>query len=318
MKPSLAYPWAEDVGAGCGYSTRGPLSQISSPGAENAQARRRPNACGTKWSMQLTARDVRMVELLGRSRVLLARQFQIAEFGLEHDSRCQARLTKLVADKWIDVMPGRVANQPAVYVLSRRSPNGIKLLKERWGEQEFARYMTRIWNVEHLLGINEVKVRLMRACLDLGFQFQFWLRSEDLEPLLKSQRLIPDGYARTQRLVDGEPKQAAFFVEFEQSVKSHAVIREKLTHYARLIQSGEYEQLFAHEATPRVLFVFAASYHGSSLHRVRATMKLAQELGASFVRAAGLETIKAEPPTAMLTRNIWAAPRDGNSVALFS
>src|SRR5437868_3992551 len=66
--------------------------------------------------------------------------------------------------------------------------------------------MTRIWNLPHLAGINEIKVRLMRACKELGFEFRFWMRSEDLAPLLASQQLIPDGYAQTRREVDDELK----------------------------------------------------------------------------------------------------------------
>src|SRR4051794_38501446 len=117
--------------------------------------------------------------------------------------------------------------------------------------------MIRIWNLPHLLGITELRVRFLRSCTDNYFQLIYWQRSEDLQLLMPATHLIPDAYFVVQRLVDGELKRSHYFLEYELSIKSNDTIKDKLESYYNLISSGDFSRLFGTTQTPRVLFVFA-------------------------------------------------------------
>src|SRR5205823_8699894 len=139
------------------------------------------------------------------SRLLTAKQIQIALFPLKHDSRCQLRLTLLRRNQFVDIMPNRLVNQPAIYCISRKCRSSFNLLREYWGDETIRSYMIAPGSIIHLLAINEIRVRVIRACNELGFSLVEWSRSEDLAPLLQNQGIIPDAYFKIQRMVDGEP-----------------------------------------------------------------------------------------------------------------
>ena len=78
--------------------------------------------------MQLTERDRQVVQLVACAGALRGDQIQTAYFSLRpDDSRCQRRLTLLVQQRFLDRLP-RQANEPAIYVISRRSTPGRRLL----------------------------------------------------------------------------------------------------------------------------------------------------------------------------------------------
>src|SRR4051812_23277335 len=135
-------------------------------------------------SMLITERDKRIIQLVGQTRVATTRQIQIAEFGLEHGARCRARLLGLVREHWLDVIAARTATQPHIYRLGKSSSKGNHYLKMLWGEKQFKSSMIRIWNLPHLLGITELRVRFLRSCTDNYFQLIYWQRSEDLQLLM--------------------------------------------------------------------------------------------------------------------------------------
>src|SRR4051794_39797579 len=67
---------------------------------------------------------------------LTAKQIQTALFPSHHDSRCQLRLTLLSTNKYIDVLPNRLVNQPAIYLISRKCRNAFDLLREYWTDEQ--------------------------------------------------------------------------------------------------------------------------------------------------------------------------------------
>ena len=260
-------------------------------------------------NMLVTERDKRVVELVGRARVATARQVKIAEFGLGRRTRCSDRLQLMVENQWLDVIKVKPANQPHIYRLGKRSSNGHQYLRLLWGEKIFKSHMTRIWNLQHLLGITELRVRVIRACKDNSYQLLYWQRSEDLQPLFKQFTLIPDAYFVIQRLVDGDIKRSHYFLEYELSLKSNEVIREKLQGYYDLIASGQFAQLFGTDQSPdlipRVLFIFAPFQNLSPKPRVLSGVKMAAELGADFSRFVTLGTLTETSPTDILSASIW-------------
>lgn len=267
--------------------------------------------------MLINDRDKRIVELVGQARVATARQVQIAEFGLEYPARCQARLSGLVGEHWLDVMNKQRSNKPFIYLLGKGSNNGKQYLRLKWGEQRFKSHMTRIWNLPHQLGITECRVRVVRSCKDNAYQLLYWQRSEDLQVIMKSG-LIPDAYFVIQRLVDGELNRSCYFLEYELSNKSSQVIGDKLKQYYRLISSGQFSQLFGVPQTPRVLFVFAPFHNVSPRPRVLAGLKLAADLGATFARFITLDSLTETAPAQTLTAHIWQSPQAEASGPLLS
>jgi hypothetical protein len=148
-------------------------------------AKLRPN-------LRLTDRDLRIITLLARLRVLRDADIQAAYFGHDHKS-CERRLRQLYDARYIDRLPRRSVTSPYIYLLGRRSVRANRILKERWGDQTFRQSLTPLVNIDHQLGINAVRVRLMRACRDLGWTLKNWLTAEQLAPALAaSHQLVPD------------------------------------------------------------------------------------------------------------------------------
>jgi hypothetical protein len=193
---------------------------------------------------------------------------------------------------------------------------GNRLLRARWGEEEFRRRMTRLGSIGHLLGINDVRVRVQRACRDLGWRVSIWQQPDELASLLGSRELIPDAYFAIQRSVNGTDRTAAFFLELERAHKSSRVLARKLIAYGDLYYSGRYREIFGTRAL-RVLIVFAGDKAAHPDRRVTSAMSAARRSAVTVARFAELPALSAVPPSDLLTANVWAAPSADSSVALF-
>lgn len=275
-------------------------------------------AASSSWrstSMQLTARDARIVELVARAQALRDDQIQTALFTAGGASRCQRRLTLLVRHHYLDVLPRATVNAPFVYVLSRKSVNGNRLLRERWGEEELNRQRGRRGALGHLLAVNDARVRIERACRDLGWTLKFWQRPEKLAPRLAAVKLIPDAYFQIQREVDGQPRTAAFFLELERVGKSRAVLRAKLSRYAELYYGGRYAEIFGTRSL-RLLVVFGESA-AASKRRLELAVEDAARLGVTIARFVELGDLKSGSPVDALISPLWVQPGPGEKVALF-
>ena len=102
--------------------------------------------------LRLTRRDIELIELVGRGQALTAKQLQIgAGHPLTSHGRFQLRLAWLVAEQYLDTLPRQAVTEPTVYVLSRRSVAGNRLLQELWGESRPPRVPSK--QLQHLLAI---------------------------------------------------------------------------------------------------------------------------------------------------------------------
>ena len=108
----------------------------------------------------------------------------------------------MVAEQHLDTLPRQTVTEPTIYVLSRRSVAGNQLLQELWGEFRPPRVQSK--QLEHLLAVNDVFVRVRRACRDAGYSLTVWQFARELGQL--TERLIPDSYFHIQRVVQGEVK----------------------------------------------------------------------------------------------------------------
>ncbi len=286
---------------------------LSSPrSAQLGTRRRHANAP----PLRLTQRDHDILHLVLRAQTLTADQIQTAYFSAGGRSRCQLRLKMLYEMRCLDRLPGRLVNEPDTYILSRRSVAGNRLLRQLLGEVEFRRLRGHLGPLQHLLAVNEVRVRVLRGCRDLSWSLVRWQRPHELLPLLRAEDLLPDAYLQVQRTVDGQNRTAGFFLELERAAKSSQVLASKLRRYRELYYSGRYAQLFGTRAL-RLLVVFAGSPRQSGDPRVEEAVEQARKLGVSIARVVALDTLKCLPPTACLNEPVWFGPGSCGPVALF-
>jgi hypothetical protein len=267
--------------------------------------------------MRETLRRHQIVDLVFRMWALRGDQIKAVLYTKGGDSRCQRDLTLLVRNGWLDRLPRLSVNEPAVYLLTRRSAVGNRLMKERYGEVPFHRQMFRLGSLEHLLGVNDVRVRVERACRDLGWTLKVWQQPEELAPLMASSvRLVPDAYFQIQREVDGQPKTSGFFLELQRAIKSSRVLESKLRRYTELYHSGRYQELFGTRAL-RILVVFTSELGRPGYRRVESALQLAEQLGITLARFASLDGLRQGEPQALLLRPVWWQPSQPEAVPLF-
>ena len=266
--------------------------------------------------MRLTKRDQQIIQLVSSCRLLTAKQIQIALFPLQHDSRCQLRLTLLKLHRYLDILPTRLVNQPAIYCISRRSRNAFSLLREYLDDETIRSHMIAKGSVDHLLAINDVRARVIRGCNDLGLRLAEWHRSEDLAQRLAHDGIVPDAYFKTQRIDNGQVRTAAFFLELQRANRSQLVLQSKLTRYAKLYNSGRYTDIFGTRAL-RILFVFTSEYGVRINHRIETALKISRELDVGIVRCASLDDIRTLAPTGVLSSHIWSHPKEEGQVRLY-
>jgi len=263
--------------------------------------------------LRLTSRDLEMVELVGHGQAFTAEQLQIgAEHSLQSSGRCRLRCSLLVGDQYLDVLP-RATREPAVYVLSHRSIVGNHLLQELWGE--FRPPTAQSKQLEHLLAINDVFVRVRRACRGEGYYLAVWQFAREIGQL--TERLIPDSYFQIQRMVQRERKTSHFFLEVERARMDKKVLRAKLLNYVAFITSGNFEQRFGTCAL-RILIVLAADQQEETLQRrVQESVQEAAQLSMHAVHCTTLRTLQQNAPVDCLTKPIWYSPRSSEPIALF-
>src|SRR3954451_21477182 len=108
--------------------------------------------------MRPLPRDYQIVDLLFHCRALTQTQIQTALFSLSDPTSCARRLRVLLAERWIDRLPRRSPNEPFIYLLTRHSIVGNHLMQQIYGKQAYKTKTARIGSLDHLLGINEVRV----------------------------------------------------------------------------------------------------------------------------------------------------------------
>jgi hypothetical protein len=178
-------------------------------------------------------------------------------------------------------------------------------------------YTSKLGSLEHLLAINDVRVRVERGCRDLGWELLKWEHAGDLANRLERFDLEPDAYFQIRRPVAAETRTAGFFLELERASKSRTVLRSKLRKYAELYYGQHYQDIFAIPGL-RLLVVYATAVGASPANRrVELAIEDAKKLGVTFTRVTNLEALKAQSPTGTLIRAIWREPRSEGPVALF-
>jgi hypothetical protein len=270
---------------------------------------------GRRRTKRLSKRGLQVMEVVARWRIARHDQIHLRLWDGEADSYSQSLCTALVRDRWLDVLPRPHVSAPAVYLISPKARQGTAWLRETYGEARARKLLSRLGSVPHLLEITEVRLRIEKACEQLGWSLRFWLRSEDLLEYLPPE-LIPDGYCQIQREENGQVRTAGFFLELQRANRQTKVVASKLQRYHDLYRSGRYEQVFATPAL-RVLFVFTSDTEVAPTTRVRSGLSEARRIGATFARFATLQAITQLPASGLLIEPIWLMAGRDEPVALF-
>jgi hypothetical protein len=275
---------------------------------EERRARRR------RGQFRPLARDCEMVSWVYEADCATREQLTRLFFSAGARSRCQTRLTLLYRNRYLDRIEGRLPNQPDVYVVSRRSINGLRLLRAR-GQDAVPRPLAPA-RLSHQLAVNACRIQFLLACRGHGFELLRWLDEEELRSLMPSHHILPDGYCLIGRLTEQGERRSGFFLEVERSDKSDRLLQEKFRAYGRFYYGGEYERLFGSRAL-RVLVLVGESYGIRPERRVAKFAEIAARANVTFLRFAPLRVFTDETPAELLGAAIWHRPDQGALSSLF-
>lgn len=263
-----------------------------------------------------TARDreiVRWVSLVG---VTTREQVQKLLFGPGSRSRCQHRLTALYRNRYLDRLADRAANMPDVYHLSRRSYNGIRLLRAEGSDSLCRLAHLSPATLQHTLDVVSCRAQITRACLNLGLSLCRWMDERDLQETMLRSGIRPDSYFQVARITPEGEKRSAFFLEVERSDKSERALRDTFRRYGLFYYGGRFEEAFAGRAL-RVLMLIADSHGIRPERRIERLVGLAEEADVTILRFAALAAFLSVSPDDALTAEMWRRPGQTASSAVF-
>lgn len=263
-------------------------------------------------SRRLTPRDVRVIRLVAELGMATVRQVTLLEFGEANRSRAQTRLHASRQAGYLDVLPGRLPNDPAVYVVSRK---GLRYFDLQSENLPVVRRVSRA-RLHHDLAINDCRIQISRAGREPGVNLLRWVTEAELRPITLPHGLLPDAFFQVARRVGDTSPRSSYFLEVEVSQKGEAALRQKLTNLGAYYYGGRFERDFVTRAL-RVL-VLVKPEPGASIDRlVRRITTLATQVGVTFVRVAPLDAFLSIPPVELFVRPIWRQPTIEGLVPLF-
>jgi hypothetical protein len=263
--------------------------------------------------IQLAERDERVVRLVHELGIATVEHVQLLEFGEKNRSRAQTRLSVLRQVGYLETLPGRTPNAPAVWVATRRAIEAFGL--PRAGEAGPVRRV-KYGRLNHDLAVNDCRVQFMRACREPGLELLSWRDEETLRPTTIRHGVLPDALFQIERN-DGEHRpKSTFALECEVSEKGERALKQKYANFGAYYYGGRFEQDFGTKAL-RVLVLIRPSAGGSGERLVRRMTNLAKLVGVTFVRLAELEAFLKLPPAELFLRPIWSQPGVDGIVSLF-
>ncbi|MBI2912842.1 MAG: replication-relaxation family protein [Chloroflexi bacterium] len=268
--------------------------------------------------MVLTDRDREIVRWVAEVGVATREHVQAMFFGPGGRSRCQHRLALLFQHRYLDRLPRRVPNAHDTYHLSRRSVNGLRLLRATAiGDRVQPARISRA-RLQHSLDLVSCRVHITCACEEAGFKLLAWLNTYEVVQTTAAAGIVPDAFFRLARPNrDGEDKKSAFFLEVERSDKSGRALMEKFRRYGEFYYGGAFEQNFGTRAL-RVLVLIGSDYGILPERRVEKLTVLAEQTNVTFLHFAPLAAFLGTPPKGVLTESIWRRPGVEGRVPLFS
>jgi hypothetical protein len=220
--------------------------------------------------MQLTARDVKVVDAICEMRFLTREQVQQLFFSPSTASYCKRRLALLYHNTYLQriYVPSLNAfgSSRAIYTLAPRGAGvvardrKVEVTDLNWRPQHNDR---ELYFMRHTLAINDFRIALALAAQERGLSLTWsderFLRRREMkdyveDPKHRGRRLavVPDGYFT----LEGEGHASAFALEIDRATVEEKPFKEKVRAYGEWKVSGAYERRYGTKSL-RVLWVVA-------------------------------------------------------------
>ena len=264
--------------------------------------------------MQLTARDVRVLNAVCDMRFLTREQVQQLIFSPSTASYCKRRLALLYHNAYLDrvyVAPlNAFGSAKAIYALAAKGASVVA--RDRKVEVRELNWRPRhndreLYFMRHTLAINDFRIRLTLAAQERGLSLAWTdertLRRREMkdyveDPKHSDRRLVvvPDGYFT---LTDAGHSNA-FALEIDRATVEEKPFKEKVRAYGEWKVTGAYERRYGTKSL-RVLWVVADTFRDPGrLGRIKRWAEA--EGGRSLFWFAMLDDIA---PETILTEPVW-------------
>lgn len=221
-------------------------------------------------------------------------------------SRLQRRLTLLYQHRWVDkIISGPTSKD--IYFIGPGAPRGVKLLRSMSSSADPLRRIRRVGQIEHVLLVNDLRCRIMRAARERRLQLVEWRDQAALARYSREVGVIPDGFFVLRRELDGRAGTAAHFVEAERSPRSPATMLRKYRRLADFFTSGLYARTFGRQSL-RVLVVTSALTVEAEEAWARRLSLLAENAGLAFGMFCSARRFMAVDADQLFRTEIWLRP----------
>lgn len=215
--------------------------------------------------MQLTGRDVDVVQAVHTHRVLKQEHIQLLFFGPRNKSGAQRRLERLYDHGYLEraLLPVTTGRSPTLYLLDRK---GADLLRRERGYDELVWYHSsktlKPEFLEHTLAINDVMVAVTLACREAGYELAIWQTEGQLKAdydrvtiqtssgRRETVPIVPDSYFE----VIAGGRRYPCFLELDRGTMTLGRFKQKVQGYMAYYRTGSYERRYGNRSL-RVLVV---------------------------------------------------------------
>ena len=264
----------------------------------------------------LTQRDTDIIQWVHSARIATRQQIQRLFFTEGGRSRCQYRLTLLHRNRYLDVVPRKSSNEPNLYYISRRSVNGLRLLRTLRPDGDAKPHSVPMVQIQHSLNIASCHIAVVKASAGADYSMRFWLNSDALSKYMVDVGFLPDGYFQIARATHDGEKLSGFFLEVERSGKSQQALEKKFRLYGHLYYEGYYQARFGTNAL-RVLFLVGSDYGINPQRQITKLEAICQRLNVTIFRFCPLDRFLNERPDRIFTAEIWHQPNSDELCSLF-
>lgn len=261
-----------------------------------------------------TGRDLELVRETWDAGLATRAHLQMLHFSEANRSRAQTRIKLLRDHGYLEQVPGRFPNEPAVYVVSKRAARALGLSGDN--------PRTAAWSVSearlrHSLAIADCRAQTILASREPGVQLLRWLGEGDLRTITSSSGVLPDAFFQIERDTPEGPRKSGFFLEVERTKKSERALRNKLYGLGTYYYGGSFERDFESRAL-RILVLVEPDPGAPGERLVRRVAGLGRHMGITLLRVAELSVFLSTPAAELFSRPIWSRPGLAEPVALFN
>ena len=260
-----------------------------------------------------TERDLDLVREVWDAGMATREHLQRLYFGDANRSRAQTRVKLLRDNGYLEQVPGRWPNEPAIYVVSKRAARMLNLGADESRQRSWGVSHARL---EHSMAIAECRVQTILSCRESSLDLVRWIGESDLRPLTTTSGILPDAFFQLERQTPEGIRKSGFFLEVERTEKSERALRNKLSALGTYYYGGGFERDFESKAL-RILVLVHPEPGGSGERLVRRVAGLGRLMGMTLLFVTELEMFRQTPASELFYKPIWSQPGMTGPVALF-